>query len=53
MTEETDSSAPKRTKRASNRIGLEETDEDGTVWLSSGIEYSIQGAVPSEEKEDS
>jgi hypothetical protein len=43
---------PERGKRASNRIGLQEIDEDGALWLSHGKVYSCTGAAYSEEKED-
>ena len=43
---------PARTRQASNRIGLQEIDEDGALWLSPGKVYSYTGAAYSEEKED-
>jgi hypothetical protein len=43
---------PVHGKRISNRIGLQEVDEDGWVWLSHGKVYSCTGAAYSEEKED-
>jgi hypothetical protein len=36
---------PARTRRASNRIGLQEIDEDGALWLSHGKVYSCRCSV--------
>jgi hypothetical protein len=51
--EELDSDYPKRTRRASNRIGLQEIDEDGTLWLSHGKVYTCRGSATSETEEAS
>ena len=52
MSEEIDTITPKRTRRTSNRIGLEEIDEDGTRWLSHGKVYTCRGSVSETEEED-
>jgi hypothetical protein len=51
MSEETQTITPKR-RRASNRIGLQEFDEDGNLWLSSGKTYSCTASAPSSDSED-
>ena len=45
MSNEQDINEPPRIRRASNRIGLEEIDRDGTRWLSSGKVYTCRGAI--------
>ena len=49
MTEELDSIYPKRTRRASNRLGMKEHDEEGWELLSYGA-YTCRGTAVSEDE---
>jgi hypothetical protein len=50
MTKELDSVYPVHGKRISNRIGMQEIDEDGWVWLSHSKHYSCTGTAVSEDE---